>query len=245
MRRLFYKGLLADKISINGTDAHHLMHVMRAKAGQQVTVVDDEGSVALMEMTAFTPESVELILKERLEGNTESPLELTLVQCILKADKMDWIVQKAVELGANTIQPLASKNCVVQYDRKKANQRQERWQKIADEAAKQCGRTRLLKVEPIRTIKEFLSSANFSEEKPLYFCYENEEQQKLKEALKASQADNASVLIGPEGGFTLEEAEAIEHSGGQSVTLGPRILRAETAAIASISVVQYELGDLG
>lgn len=245
MRRLFYKGILAEKIIITGQDAHHLMHVMRAKAGQQVTVVDDEGSVALMEMTAFTAESVELALKERLEGNTESPLELTLVQCLLKSDKMDWIVQKSVELGANKIQPIASRNCVAQYDGKKAKQRQERWQKIADEAAKQCGRTKLLQVEPIMGIKEFLAKSGFGEDNPLYFCYENEEQKTIKEALQASKAKNASVLIGPEGGFTLDEAKAIEEAGGQSVTLGPRILRAETAAIASLSVIQYELGDLG
>lgn len=245
MRRLFYKGTLAEKINITGQDAHHLMHVMRAKAGQQVTVVDDEGSVALMEMTAFTAESVELTLKERLEGNTESPLELTLVQCLLKSDKMDWIVQKAVELGTNKIQPLASRNCVAQYDGKKAKQRQERWQKIADEAAKQCGRTKLLQVEPIMGIKEFLSESGFGEDSPLYFCYENEEQKTIKEALTNSQVSKATVIIGPEGGFTLEEAQAIEEAGGKSVTLGPRILRAETAAIAAMTVIQYELGDLG
>ncbi len=245
MRRLFYKGLLADTIKITGQDAHHLMHVMRAKAGQKVTVVDDEGSVALMEMTAFTAESVELTLRERLEGNTESPLELTLVQCLLKADKMDWVVQKAVELGADRLCPLASQNCVVQYDSKKAAQRQQRWQKIADEAAKQCGRTKLLQVEPIVGIKEFLAKSGFWEDNPLYFCYENEEQKTIKEALQASKAEKASVLIGPEGGFTLDEAKSIEEAGGQSVTLGPRILRAETAAIASLSVIQYELGDLG
>ena len=245
MRRLFYKGLLADTIKITGQDAHHLMHVMRAKAGQKVTVVDDEGSVALMEMTAFTAESVELTLRERLEGNTESPLELTLVQCLLKADKMDWVVQKAVELGADRICPLASQNCVVQYDNKKAEQRRQRWQKIADEAAKQCGRTKLLQVEPIVGIKEFLAKSGFGEDNPLYFCYENEEQKTIKEALQASKAEKTSVLIGPEGGFTMDEAKSIEEAGGQSVTLGPRILRAETAAIASLSVIQYELGDLG
>ena len=245
MRRLFYQGMLADKIMITGQDAHHLMHVMRAKAGQEVTVVDDEGSVALMEMTAFTAESVELTLKERLEGNTESPLHLTLVQSLLKADKMDWIVQKAVELGADRICPLASQNCVVQYDSKKAKQRQQRWQKIADEAAKQCGRTKLLQVEPICNIKDWLASAACGEDDPLYFCYENEEQQTLKAALQANQAEKAAVLIGPEGGFTLDEARAIEAAGGQSVTLGPRILRAETAALAALTVLQYEKGDLG
>ena len=106
MRRLFYKGLLADTIEITGSDAHHLMHVMRAKAGQEVTVVDDEGSVARMEMTAFREDAVTLVLKERLAANTESPLELVLAQCLLKADKMDYVVQKAVELGVTEIVPV-------------------------------------------------------------------------------------------------------------------------------------------
>ncbi|MBQ1613601.1 MAG: RsmE family RNA methyltransferase, partial [Selenomonas sp.] len=113
MRRLFYKGLLADTIEITGSDAHHLMHVMRAKAGQKVTVVDDAGQVALMEMTAFREEAVTLTLKERLAANTESPLELVLAQCLLKADKMDYVVQKAVELGVTEIIPVKSHNCVV------------------------------------------------------------------------------------------------------------------------------------
>ena len=129
MRRLFYKGLLADTIEITGSDAHHLMHVMRAKAGQEVTVVDDEGSVARMEMTAFREDAVTLVLKERLAANTESPLELVLAQCLLKADKMDYVVQKAVELGVTEIVPVKSHNCVVRYDAKKAAARQARWQK--------------------------------------------------------------------------------------------------------------------
>ncbi|MBQ1416466.1 MAG: 16S rRNA (uracil(1498)-N(3))-methyltransferase [Selenomonas sp.] len=245
MRRLFYKGLLADTIEITGSDAHHLMHVMRAKAGQKVTVVDDAGQVALMEMTAFREEAVTLTLKERLAANTESPLELVLAQCLLKADKMDYVVQKAVELGVTEIIPVKSHNCVVRYDAKKAAARQERWQKIAAEAAKQCGRTALTEVTPITDLSKLLTDNGGTETTEIVFCYENEEDNTVKSCLQAAQGKRLVLLIGPEGGFTLEEAAQVQASGGKAVTLGPRILRAETAAVAAVTVAQYENGDLG
>ncbi len=242
MRRLFYKGLLADTIEIIGSDAHHLMHVMRAKAGQEVTVVDDEGSVARMEMTAFREDAVTLVLKERLAANTESPLELVLAQCLLKADKMDYVVQKAVELGVTEIVPVKSHNCVVRYDAKKAAARQVRWQKIAEEAAKQCGRTALTEVTPITDLSGLIKENSGTE---IVFCYENEDETTVKSCLQAAKGKRLILLIGPEGGFTLDEAQAVQEAGGKAVTLGPRILRAETAAVAAVTVAQYENGDLG
>ena len=244
MRRLFYKGLLADTIEITGSDAHHLMHVMRAKAGQEVTVVDDEGSVARMEMTAFREDAVTLVLKERLAANNESPLELVLAQCLLKADKMDYVVQKAVELGVTEIVPVKSHNCVVRYDAKKAAARQQRWQKIAEEAAKQCGRTALTEVSAIVDMSTLLQ--NFGgEDTEIVFCYENEDETTVKSCLQGAKGKRLVLLIGPEGGFTLDEAQAVQEAGGKAVTLGPRILRAETAAVAAVTVAQYENGDLG
>ena len=245
MRRLFYKGLLADTIEITGSDAHHLMHVMRAKAGQEVTVVDDEGSVARMEMTAFREDAVTLVLKERLAANTESPLELVLAQCLLKADKMDYVVQKAVELGVTEIVPVKSHNCVVRYDAKKAAARQARWQKIAEEAAKQCGRTALTEVAPITDLSSLLKENSGMEDTEIVFCYENEDETTVKSCLQAAKGKRLILLIGPEGGFTLDEAQAVQEAGGKAVTLGPRILRAETAAVAAVTVAQYENGDLG
>ena len=244
MRRLFYNGLLADTIEITGSDAHHLMHVMRAKAGQEVTVVDDEGSVARMEMTAFREDAVTLVLKERLAANTESPLELVLAQCLLKADKMDYVVQKAVELGVTEIVPVKSHNCVVRYDAKKAAARQQRWQKIAEEAAKQCGRTALTEVSAIVDLSTLLQ--NFGgEDTEIVFCYENEDETTVKSCLQGAKGKRLVLLIGPEGGFTLDEAAKVQEAGGKAVTLGPRILRAETAAVAAVTVAQYENGDLG
>lgn len=244
MRRLFYKGLLADTIKITGSDAHHLMHVMRAKAGQLVTVVDDNGQVAAMEMVAFSDSAVTLQLKEYLAADTESPLKIMLAQCLLKADKMDMVVQKAVELGAVGVIPISSQNCVARYDAKKGAARKDRWQKIADEAAKQCGRTALLKVRPIVTLGQFIADMQATDSS-LVFFYENENEQSAKEYLRSLKAKQIVLLVGPEGGFSLDEAKLIEEAGGKSVTLGPRILRAETAALTAIAVTQYENGDLG
>lgn len=244
MRRLFYKGLLADTIKITGSDAHHLMHVMRAKAGQLVTVVDDNGQVAAMEMVAFSDSAVTLQLKEHLAADTESPLKIMLAQCLLKADKMDMVVQKAVELGVVGVIPISSQNCVARYDAKKGAARKDRWQKIADEAAKQCGRTALLKVRPIVTLGQFIADMQATDSS-LVFFYENENEQSAKEYLRSLKAKQIVLLVGPEGGFSLDEAKLIEEAGGKSVTLGPRILRAETAALTAIAVTQYENGDLG
>lgn len=247
MRRLFLKGLLAPVVTLTGDDAHHLLYAMRAKAGDEVVLVDDAGQVARMELTGFTADTVTMRLIERLADDTESPLSLVLAQCLPKGDKLEFIVQKAVELGAVAVQPLASRNSVVRYDAKKAAAREKRWQKIADEAAKQCGRTRLPAVRPILPLADWLEAHQAREDEALLFCYENEEQQPMKAALRALPASvrEITLLVGPEGGFTLAEAEAIARAGGVSVTLGPRILRAETAAVAAMSIVQYERGDLG
>ena len=245
MRRLFYKGLLADTIEITGSDAHHLMHVMRAKEGQEILIVDDENQVARMKMTGFREDAVTLTLIKRVAADTESPIDLVLAQCLLKADKMDMVVQKAVELGATGVMPLRSQNCVVRYDEKKARDRVARWQKIADEAAKQCGRTALLTVEQVQGLQEFLAKEAARADSDLVFCYENESEQAVREKLQESSAKRIVLLIGAEGGFTLDEAGQIKAAGGMSVTLGPRILRAETAALAAMTVVQYERGDLG
>lgn len=245
MRRLFYKGTLAAVVEITGDDAHHLMHVMRAKEGQEVIVVDAENQVARMAMSAFREGAVTLTLQERLAADTESPIGLVLAQCLLKADKMDLVVQKAVELGAVGVIPVRSQNCVVRYDAKKAAARRGRWQKIADEAAKQCGRTALLSVAAVTDLNDFLQQNAASAETELIFFYENEQDQTVKSYLSQVQAKRIVLLVGPEGGFSLDEAAAVAAASGHSVTLGPRILRAETAALTALAVVQYEKGDLG
>ena len=273
MRRIFIKAKLAEKLAIGGSDGFHLSRVMRAKLGDHIVVADDIGQVGEYEITGFgtgsamgsgqgrqgaeaqagTPEGgvVELSLVELLDESTESPVELVLAQCLPKGDKLELIVQKATELGVNRLVPLVSENCVVKYDAKKAKARQERWQKIANEAGKQCGRTILPVVEPVQSLKEWLprvaAGARENAKKIcLCMCYENEQQQGIKEFLHAHRNFSTFVfIIGPEGGFSLAEADLAGELGIASVSLGTRILRAETAAIAAAAIIQYENGDLG
>ena len=273
MRRIFIKAKLAEKLAIGGSDGFHLSRVMRARLGDHIVVADDVGQVGEYEITGFctggalgsgqgrhkleAQEStaevavVELSLVELLDESTESPVELVLVQCLPKGDKLELITQKATELGVNKIVPLVSENCVVKYDAKKAKSRQERWQKIANEAGKQCGRTILPIVEPVQTLKEWLPRvAAEAKQKDkqicLCMCYENEQQQGIKEFLQSHRKyDTFVFIVGPEGGFSLAEADLARELGIASVSLGTRILRAETAAITAAAIIQYENGDLG
>lgn len=273
MRRIFIKAKLAEKLAIGGSDGFHLSRVMRARLGDHIVVADDVGQVGEYEITGFgtgcaqgsgqgrqKPEAqestaegavVELSLVEMLDEFTESPVELVLAQCLPKGDKLELITQKATELGVNKIVPLVSENCVVKYDAKKAKSRQERWQKIANEAGKQCGRTILPIVEPVQSLKEWLPRmAAEAKQKDkqicLCMCYENEQQQGIKEFLQSHREyDTFVFIVGPEGGFSLAEADLARELGIVSVSLGTRILRAETAAITAAAIIQYENGDLG
>ncbi|MBQ9377326.1 MAG: 16S rRNA (uracil(1498)-N(3))-methyltransferase [Schwartzia sp.] len=244
MRRLFIPGRLTDTVTLTGSDAHHLGYTLRARVGERVVVVDTAREVAAMEVVGFTADTVMLNLVEKLAAETEAPIRLTLAVCLLKSDKMDFVVQKAVELGAAKVQPLESENCVARYDKKKSETRRERWQRVADEAAKQCGRTALLTVSPILPFGEWLASRS-AEDGAAFFCYEAEKEKTLGAWLAEMQDDAFTAVVGPEGGFTFEEAEAARQAGLSTVTMGPRILRAETAALAALAVVQHVKGDLG
>ena len=248
MRRIFIKALLQEERVITGGDAHHLGRVMRAKAGDRILVADDQGKVGEYELTGFTESSVSMKLVQQVEERTESPVEIVLAQCLPKGDKLDLIVQKATELGVNVIVPLASDNCVVRYDGRKATAKQEKWQKIADEAGKQCGRSRLPEVQQVQPFRQWLREAadGKRDDTAVCMCYENELQQGMKAFLQGQKAAKRFVaIIGPEGGFSLAEAALAKELGIASVSLGTRILRAETAAISAAAVIQYENGDLG
>ena len=159
---------------------------------------------------------------------------------------MDFALQKAVELGINRIVPVVSQNVVVKFDAKKCRAKRVRWQKIADEAAKQCGRTELVTVEDVMELRDLLFEKKHAKDfGTLLFCYENEERRSAKKALRELADEKISILIGSEGGFTPEEAERVKASGAETISLGRRILRAETAAMTALAIVQYEKGDLG
>lgn len=245
MRRLFYAGALAEKITITGGDAHHLAHVMRAQIGDEITVAGAGGRVARMTVSAVVPDAVQLSLEEYLVQEEENSHEVILVQALLKGEKMDFVVQKAVELGAAALYPVMTERVVVRYDAKKAAARAARWQKIADEAAKQCGRRALMPVAEITELSSLLQNAEFfhTSDTAVIFCYEGEAERSMRTALRALTARRIVLVVGPEGGFSLAEAAAVCAASAEVVSLGRLILRAETAALTALVLAQYELGN--
>ncbi len=243
MRRFFVSDPLADIVTITGEDAHHIIHVLRYKIGQYLIVVDGDGRIAKTEITDIAEYTVVVKIIEYLEENTEAPIEVILAQCLPKSDKMDFIVQKAVELGVHRICPLMSENCVVKYDHAKKEARQKKWQKIANEAAKQCGRTLLPSVQPIALLKDLFLELEHNVE--VFMCYEGQADSSLKTLLETTMASKFLIIIGPEGGFSPAEVVLCKGNGAKVVTMGPRILRTETASLAAVSLVMYQNGDLG
>ncbi|MFA6851502.1 MAG: 16S rRNA (uracil(1498)-N(3))-methyltransferase [Selenomonadaceae bacterium] len=243
MRRFFLDSMMNDELKITGSDAHHIMHVLRAKIGQKLIVVDKARQVAETEITSFSAEAVTVHCLQCIKADTEASVEVILAQCLPKSDKMDYIVQKAVELGVGHIVPIMSANCVVKYDEDKREARQKKWQKVADEAAKQCGRTIQPAVCKIISLKELLQKQEM--DTAVFMCYEGRANQPIVDYLQESTAKRFVVLIGPEGGFSPAEAAMCIAAGVETVTMGPRILRTETASLAALSIVLYEKGDLG
>lgn len=248
MRRLFIEESidLAQNdaaIEITGSDANHLLYAMRVRPGRIFTVVDKSGQVVRAKVVSCTGDTVSLKCCGTVDdGDTEPPISAVVAQCLPKGDKMDYIVQKAVELGADEIVPAVSRRCVVKYDEKKRKARRAKWQKISDEAAKQCGRTAL---PAVAAVTELADLVQLYPDHVKLACYESEAQQGLKDALQKCSGDKYLLLIGPEGGFAPEEIALCKEHGFISISLGPRILRTETASPAALAVLMYEKGDLG
>ncbi|HOM02458.1 MAG TPA: 16S rRNA (uracil(1498)-N(3))-methyltransferase [Acetivibrio sp.] len=233
-----------DSINISGEDFNHIKKVLRLGNGDRITVCDGEGTDYLVEIMKFEDASVKTRIIESMENFTEPPVKITLFQGLPKSDKMDYIIQKAVELGIYEIVPVITERTVVKTDKKSGDKKCERWNRISMEAAKQCNRGIIPKVGFPISFKEALNAAKGSSFSLI--PYEKETGIKLKEVLsKKSSAEKVSVFIGPEGGFSQTEIETAISCGIQPVTLGPRILRTETAGIAVLSILMYELGDVG
>ncbi len=243
MHRFFIAGALSAELNIKTEDSRHIARVLRMKKGGRIIVSDGRGASAIAEITALAGNDVQVKIVEFLPSEEPPRLRLILGQGLGKGDKMDFVVQKAVELGVSDIVPLELSRSVTVYEDGKKTAKRERWQKIAEEAAKQCQRSILPVVHPVQTLNEAL--ADFAAGAKL-LCYEDEQEYSLGAALDDAKAvDSLFLLIGPEGGFSDEEVDAARQAGFSTVSLGPRILRTETAAVATLAIIMYELSDLG
>ncbi len=225
---------------ITGEDAAHIARVLRMKAGEQLTVCDCRGFDYFCEIVETRPEAVSLRLLEKRKSVSEPGVKVTLYQGLPKGDKMDLIVQKSVELGVTEIVPVITLRSVSRPDGKSLSKKVERWNRIAAEAAKQSGRGILPEVKPAVDFEKAISAMAAHE---LSLILYEQNGGSLREHLK-NVPQSVGVLIGPEGGFDITEAEYARSHGVETAGMGPRILRTETAPLCALSVIMYASGNL-
>ena len=235
----FFTENIGENVTITGTDAAHISKVLRMKRGDLAVICDGNGTDLLCRISESGEMAVELDILERKISVGEPSVKLRLFQCCPKSDKMDFIVQKAVELGASEVIPVISKRCVSRPDAKSAVKKRERWQRIADEAAKQCGRGRLPQVGELMMFSEAVEE--FSADKGIIFY---ECGGKRMNDIMNGDLNSIDVFIGSEGGFEKAEVELAQSVGIVPATLGTRILRCETAPVAAIAVLMNLTGNM-
>lgn len=230
-------------ISINeefilGEDgSNHVGRVLRMTPGESITVFNGLGVEYISKILEVTKKYVKVIPVEEVVRSTESPIRIHLGQVLSRGDKMDFTVQKAVELGVTEITPLVSTRCGVRLKDDRQEKKQDSLQKIVISACEQCGRTFVPTVNPIITLDEFLAQQTDD----LKLTLNPYTDKKIKDL---QQNNSYRLLVGPEGGFSDEEVNLAAQNGFQSVLLGPRILRTETAALVAISILQSAFGDI-
>lgn len=216
-------------VLITGDDALHITKSLRMKPGENVTVCDGCYREYLCRVESVG-DAVVLGIESESRSKTEPPYRAAVYQALVKGDKIDTVIQKSVECGAARIVPFISERCVVRLSPRDTEKKLPRWQRIAEEAAKQCGRGTVPVVAPLMSFDEAVRDAS-SADMPL-FCYENEHTESLASIIK--KADGApgsvSVMIGSEGGFSAKEADRAAECGMKNISLGSRILRTETAS---------------
>ncbi len=226
-------------IIIDGTDAHHIARSLRMAEGDEIVICDGSGTEYRCRLTRIRDEECRCEIIEQLVSEAESPVEITLCMAYPKGDKLEVVIQKAVELGASRIIPFESSRCIKRPKAEKAEKQTARLQRIAEEAAKQCGRAKIPTVVQPMSYSAMLDEAKGCS--AALFCYENEGGLTVKNLLKEmNKPDSIAIIVGAEGGFSPEEAEEAKARGCLSVSLGNRILRCETAPLFALTAISYE-----
>ena len=240
--RLFVSGALINgaEIELDGDRARYLGKALRARIGDRVTIFNGEGPEWLATIMRIGKSSVVLELGESIETGTESPLKIHLVQGISRGERMDFVVQKATELGVKRITPVLTEYGVVKLNPDRAEKRREHWQKIAASACEQSGRTRLPLIDTPVPLKNWFGSKPEKVDAELILM----PGAATPLATIPAPETKVCVMIGPEGGFSDTEYADADVSGFKAVSLGPRVLRTESAAIATLAILQSLWGDL-
>lgn len=222
---------------------NHIKNVLRCQKGEHIEICNSETSKNyLCEINKIEKEEIECNILENLRSNVETDIKVTIFQGLPKADKMEYIIQKSVELGAYDITPVEMKRCIVKLNEKDKEKKIQRWQKIAEVAAKQCKRDIIPKINNITNVKLICNIIQNYD--IILVAYEKEKERTLKSELKKIKEynqKNIGIIIGPEGGLDEDNVKLLEESGAKVITLGNRILRTETVALNVLSNIMYEL----
>jgi len=232
-----------ELLKIEGKEVRHIRKVLRLGTGDEIVVFDGSAVEYRGTIVEEGPSIVVIRVKDILPSTTESSLEITLAQSLLKGEKMDYLIQKATELGIKEILPFFSSRSIPLLDKSKRVGRHHRWEKVAIGAAKQCGRGVIPRIGDIQEYSEMLGSA--SPDFLLFILWEREGARLRKVLQRLEGKKRIFFIVGPEGGLSEQEVEEAKGKGFIPVTLGKRILRSETASLCLLSILQYEWGDIG
>lgn len=240
------KGSINNDIAvIENQDAKHIVKILRLKPSDKININDCCGNEYTAEIIETMKDKVVAKIIEKIEKSNESPVNIYLFQGLPKASKMDIIVQKCVEIGVYSIIPVITKRVIANGESKEFK-KVDRWKKIAIEACKQSKRSYIPSVEAPINFEDLINRLDDMD--IIFIPYENEKENSIKNIINKINKDNIkniAIIIGPEGGFEESEVEKIKELHAYSVTLGPRILRTETAGFVMAAILQYEFGDMG
>ncbi len=222
----------------------HLINVLRLRPGDEFVAVDGTGVHRLVEIIEVSRQKVEGRILEEYEVESEPPIRFALAQAVPKGGKMEFIVQKATELGVAEIVPFVSERSIPRWDEEASQRKVDRWRRIAEEASAQCGRA---KVPEVHEVKEFDDLLDWLHSFPSAIALdEGKEARPLSEVVdELGRPEATAIVVGPEGGLTIDELSALERVGALRASLGPRILRTETAGLVALSILGHLWGDLG
>ena len=229
------------RAALDREQSHYAGRVLRLRTGDALEVFDGAGTRHAATVEDADPRRFAVVIGARLPSATESPFEVVLAQCLSAAEKMDWTIEKAVELGVSAIVPLQSRRSVVRLDEDRARRRAEHWQRLVVAACMQCGRDRIPELAPVRSLEAWLAQGPAGAPRLVLAPGAD----LTIGGVPAPGAGPAIVLVGPESGFADEELALAQAAGFTPVSMGPRILRTETAGLAALAVLQARFGDLG
>ena len=243
MTRIYFSGALAAgaEVVLAAAQAHHVARVLRMQAGDRLTLFNGDGADYAAVITAARKNEVRVQVEAARKAARESPLEVVLAQGLSRAERMDYTVQKAVELGVARVDPVLARRSVVRLDGARAKQKQAHWQAVAIGACEQCGRSRVPTVAPVETLDEWLARWRARSDGAPGLLLDPASGRSLRDLPRPTTT--VALLAGPEGGLSDEETESARRAGLTAVRLGPRVLRTETAALAALAAMQALWGD--